>query len=243
MSNTPIYIIGQGNLGWHLQQLFEKKNLHLVDWYSSRIPFSDLKLKEQSIVFLTIKDDVIEEKIIELINLNKNLILVYCSGSMDLVSKYPNQVICWYPLFSFTKGIDVDWGKVPVFTEILNEKLSALIDHLNNELELNSLRISAEQRQKLHVSAVFINNFTTACAIAADSVLNDHKLFEYLIPILNQTIEKISQSSTNLIDLQTGPAKRGDRRVIQKHLELLNTLALENELYKSITQYIQQKIK
>jgi predicted short-subunit dehydrogenase-like oxidoreductase (DUF2520 family) len=94
------------------------------------------------------------------------------------------------------------------------------------------------------LSAVFINNFTTACAIAANTVLNDSKLFTYLLPILNQTVEKITDyNGDELVNIQTGPAKRRDEIVIEEHLALLKSLASERQLYDAVSKYIKQKTK
>jgi predicted short-subunit dehydrogenase-like oxidoreductase (DUF2520 family) len=242
MKNHPIYIIGKGNLGWHLAKLFEINQIETKGWLSSRESFECFDLIDEAILFLTVSDTVIEKTIYELLNQNNRLNIVYCSGSIDLVSKYPKNVSCWYPLYSFTKGIPVDWSKVPIFTEIQDFSIQKTIENLNNRLNLKSVEISAETRKRLHLSAVFINNFTTACAIAANTVLNDPKLFTYLLPILHQTIEKITEySGDDLVNLQTGPAKRRDEIVIEEHLVLLNDLASEHKLYDAVSKYIKQK--
>ena len=244
MKNHPIYIIGKGNLGWHLAQLFEINQIETKGWLSSRESLECFDLTNEAILFLTVSDRVIEKIVCELLNKNNRLIIVYCSGSIDIVSKYPENVICWYPLYSFTKGIPVDWNKVPVFTEIGDSSIQQMIGNINKQLNIKSVEISAEIRKRLHLSAVFINNFTTACAIAANTVLNDSTLFTYLLPILNQTIEKITDyNGDELVNIQTGPAKRRDEIVIEEHLALLKSLASERQLYDAVSKYIKQKTK
>jgi predicted short-subunit dehydrogenase-like oxidoreductase (DUF2520 family) len=244
MKNHPIYIIGKGNLGWHLAQLFEFNQIEIKGWLSSRESLERFELTNEAILFLTVSDSVIEKIVCELLNNNNRLIIVYCSGSIDIVSKYPENVICWYPLYSFTKGIPVDWNKVPVFTEIGDSLIKQTIENINIQLNIKSVEISAEIRKRLHLSAVFINNFTTACAVAANTVLNDSILFTYLLPILNQTIEKITNySGDELVNIQTGPAKRRDEIVIEEHLALLKSLASERQLYDAVSKYIKQKTK
>ncbi len=244
MNNHPIYIIGKGNLGWHLVKLFEFNQIETKGWLSSRESFECFDLTNEAILFLTVSDSVIEKIVCELLNRNNRLIIVYCSGSIDIVTKYPQNVSCWYPLYSFTKGITVDWHKVPIFTEIQDFTIQKTIENLNNRLNLKSVEISAETRKRLHLSAVFINNFTTACAIAANTVLNDPKLFTYLLPILHQTVEKISNSSgIDLESVLTGPAKRKDNIILEEHLALLISLVPEHQFYDAISKYIQQKTK
>jgi predicted short-subunit dehydrogenase-like oxidoreductase (DUF2520 family) len=242
MKNHPIYIVGKGNLGWHLDQLFKIKQIECTEWLSSRDSLDSLGFSDGSIIFLTVTDNLIESYVCKLLDKNKQITIVYCSGSIDIVSKYPQNVICWYPLYSFTKGMPVDWDKVPVFTEIRNNQFIEIINEFNKKLKIKSVEITAEVRKRIHLSAVFINNFTTACAVAANTVLDDPKLFSYLKPILNQTVEKITNyNGDELVSIQTGPAKRRDWMIILEHLELLKSLASENQLYDAVTKYIQQK--
>lgn len=242
MKNHPIYIVGKGNLGWHLDQLFKIKQIECTEWLSSRDSLDSFGFSDGSIIFLTVTDSLIESYVCKLLDKNKQITIVYCSGSIDIVSQYPQNVICWYPLYSFTKEMPVDWDKVPVFTEIRNNQFIEIINQFNKKLNIKSVEITAEARKKLHVSAVFINNFTTACAVAANTVLDDPTLFSYLIPILNQTVEKITNfNGDELVSIQTGPAKRRDHLVILEHLELLKSLVPEHQLYDSVSKYIQQK--
>lgn len=244
MENHPIYIVGKGNLGWHLDHLFKIKEIECAGWISSRASLDSVDFSDGSIIFLTVTDNLIESQVCKILDENKHITIVYCSGSIDIVSKYPNYVMCWYPLYSFTKGIPVDWDKVPIFTEIQNASISYKIQEINKKLNFNSIEISAEERKKLHLSAVFMNNFTTACAVAANTVLDNSKLFSYLMPILNQTVEKIMNfNGDELVSIQTGPAKRRDTMVILEHLELLKSLVPEHQLYDAVSKYIQQKIQ
>ncbi len=79
--------------------------------------------------------------------------------------------------------------------------------------------------------------------IAAQELLksNPNLKFDFIHPILKQTIEKLN--SQNAIYLQTGPAKRGDEITIKKHLEILEPFQNEQDLYQAITKYIRAKLK
>lgn len=243
MNESPIYIIGKGNLGWHLNVFFNENRVKVGGWLSSRINFEELNLPSDSLIFLAVSDDAVEPILKNLLANNNKLIIIYCSGTLNLVSKYPNNTANWYPLYSFTKNIPVQWNKIPIFLEFKEELIGERLEILNLELGVKAKIITTDQRNRIHLAAVFINNFTNACAIAAQQSLNDSELFSYLMPILNQTVEKITHYSGDIIDLQTGPARRQDQLVIQKHLELLKFLVPESEVYSEMNKYIQQKIQ
>jgi predicted short-subunit dehydrogenase-like oxidoreductase (DUF2520 family) len=94
----------------------------------------------------------------------------------------------------------------------------------------------------LHVAAVFANNFTNAIFMAAQEVLKSSPelKMEFLLPIIQQTIDKLKFN--NALDIQTGPAKRGDMQTIKRHEQLLNGLESEQILYEAITEYIRIKL-
>ena len=56
--------------------------------------------------------------------------------------------------------------------------------------------------------------------------------FEILLPLLRQTVEKVSQMTP--AEAQTGPAARGDENVMRKQMETLPNDRLK-ELYKLVS--------
>ena len=74
-------------------------------------------------------------------------------------------------------------------------------------------------------------------AIAADILKDTHIPFQVLLPLIDQTAEKIRHLSPH--DAQTGPAKRHDEQVMKHHLSLLTTPE-QKQLYTLISQMIMQ---
>jgi len=191
------------------------------------------------VLFVTTKDDEIARVIHQVEN--TEIVKIYCSGSVSLES-FENIRNCgvWYPLYSFSGNTSIDWKKVPVFLEYSNEHvfeiLSNLCGHLNKQFHI----LSSTERKQLHLSAVFANNFVNACFIGANEVIkgNESLKFDYLLPIIQQTIDKISVG--NPIESQTGPAKRNDVSTMSKHLKMLSNSTSEQELYIAISKFIKQ---
>jgi hypothetical protein len=67
----------------------------------------------------------------------------------------------------------------------------------------------------------------------------NHLNWDYLLPLLHETVAKISTLSP--YDAQTGPARRNDEQIIQKHLDLQD--GMQQEIYLLISKSIQQTYK
>jgi Domain of unknown function (DUF2520) len=87
------------------------------------------------------------------------------------------------------------------------------------------------------LAAVFANNFSNACYNMAATLLMKNKVdFKILLPLIDQTALKTHFSTPQ--QLQTGPARRNDQKVIKEHLTLLNEDKELANVYKQISKYI-----
>lgn len=251
--SPKVYILGYGNLGKHLLELFLSRGIDVGGVFSNQTldlsgvqTFSKTRINEilveGDILFVTTKDNDIQSSIFDITN--DAVIKLYCSGSIAL-SEFTdcNHVGIWYPLYSFSSEVEIDWKLVPVFVEYSDSVTQMSLEKLNNSLNLNIRFLSSEDRAQLHLSAVFANNFVNACLVGSQEVLkeNEQLSFNYLLPIIQQTIDKVKLN--NPIYVQTGPAFRGDETTISKHLKQLSSCAEEAVIYKAISKYIQQKFK
>jgi predicted short-subunit dehydrogenase-like oxidoreductase (DUF2520 family) len=130
-----------------------------------------------------------------------------------------------------------------VFIEYKDHETESFLKKLNEQLGLDCRVLNSEHRANLHLSAVFANNFVNACMIACQEILknNEGANFQDLLPIINQTVEKLKNASA--LDCQTGPARRNDGLTMKKHLDYLKSNPYEQQLYLNISQYIQQKTR
>ena len=70
----------------------------------------------------------------------------------------------------------------------------------------------------------------------AEKILHEENIdFSILLPIIKQSINKIN--SGNVAELQTGPAKRKDLKIIKNHLKELKGLEY-SKIYKIISDEI-----
>ena len=79
----------------------------------------------------------------------------------------------------------------------------------------------SQQRAQLHLAAVFACNFANHMCTLADDLLKEAGLpFEDLLPLIDETTAKLHDMPP--AEAQTGPARRGDKKIQQQHIEKLD---------------------
>lgn len=146
-----------------------------------------------------------------------------------------------YAMQTFSKGADIDWPEVPVFVEGCSPAELEIVRNLASDLSGKVTELSSEGRKKLHVAAVFTCNFSNHMYAIAEKLLASEGVpFSVMLPLVRETARKVETMSPE--DAQTGPAIRGDRKVMDQHLELLKEYPEYAELYRLISTDINKKI-
>ena len=244
-----VVVLGAGNVGSHLVRIMQSvKKVNLFQWYSrdknsiksdtKDIELcNDLKnLKTADIYIIAVTDKAIEALSKKLPF--ENRLVVHTSGSIPLKKidiKHKRGV--FYPLQTFSKSADLEFSEVPFCIETMRKEDSNKLITLAKYMGSPSYMINTEQRQALHLSAVFINNFSNHLYRIAHE-LSDYKSvnFDVLKPLILETAKKIQ--STSPYNAQTGPAKRNDQVTINHHLRTLESHPDYQAIYKQLTNSI-----
>lgn len=248
---TTIVFLGFGNVNFHLINTLYKHNKDsVIQVYNrseinlnkelNKIPFTtDLsKIKEADLYIIGIPDDAIAA-FSETLPL-KNKLVVHTSGSvsMEALSKR-NRKGVFYPLQTFSKNREVNFNTIPICIEAKEEADLELLTNLGKSLSEKVVEIDSDERSKLHLAAVFVNNFVNHLYAIGDDILGNNELsFDLLHPLIEETASKVKTLSPS--EVQTGPARRGDQKTIEKHLHLL-TEGPESELYQQLTESLMKK--
>lgn len=250
-----VTLIGSGNLAWHLAPALDNAGYPIAEVYSRRgehakklverlynarvrstLDFSD---SSSRIFVIAVADDVIPDVVGEVI-LPEDALLVHTSGSQPLnvlIDAATARTGVFYPLQTFTKGTKTNFVDVPIFIESEDRETERVLMDMAKAISRKVFRISSSQRQALHVAAVFASNFTNHMITLSRDILIDHKLdFEWLKPLLAETINK--SLSLGPETAQTGPAKRGDLEILDRHLEFLQKDEAVAEIYRMVSQSI-----
>jgi len=243
-----IVLFGAGNVATHLCSVFNKTTgIEVVQVYNrNQNSLSDLpeniqktislsEIKEANIYIIALPDDVISDFSKKLPF--KNKLVVHTSGSvaMETLSKN-NRKGVFYPLQSFSKNRAVDFSEIPLCVEASDTSDLILLNKLGNKISNNVTEISSEERKKLHLSAVIVNNFVNYLYQVGSDLLSEASLsFSLLKPLIKETALKIENLTPS--EAQTGPAKRNDKKTIEKHLHLLKD-SPHQKLYAEMTEAI-----
>lgn len=255
LQELKIGIVGSGNVAHHLAlAISQHPNLHLQAIHSrnektgNELATNCACAFERSLqkftnscnlIILCVADDAIQ-KLVEQINIQEQ-ILVHTSGfvSIQILNKHTQNFGSFYPLQTFTKNRTVDIEKVPFLILGNNHSTQNLLVELAQSLSQKVEIISDEQRRKLHIAAVMVNNFTNHLWALAHQYTKSLELnFDLLKPLLEETAQKALLFNPK--DIQTGPAKRKDLKTIQQHLAMLEDERLK-ELYTWFTKSIQKE--
>ena len=239
-----VVLLGGGNVAYYLaKKLSQSTEYQLIQIYNrsplshefDTIPVEKTSLMEAllpaDIYILSVKDQAIAP-------LSSSLpfegrLVVHTSGSVPMkdLSDRQRRGVC-YPLQSFSKEQEIDFSKIPFCLETEEASDFLLLKGLAKEFSPKCYAIDSLQRQYLHVAAVFLNNFANHMWYLSQQLCSNQQIpFELLQPLLEETCRKGLQH--NFFEGQTGPAKRGDRIVIEKHLQLLQ--GIEKDIYKDIS--------
>ncbi|HEY6161625.1 MAG TPA: DUF2520 domain-containing protein, partial [Bacteroidia bacterium] len=139
-----------------------------------------------------------------------------------------------YPLQTFSPGRKPGLRDVPVCIEASDNSTASALRSIAKKISKNIVSVNSEQRAVLHLSAVIANNFTNRLYALAEKKLKHHGLsFSLLHPLILETAQKAIALGPS--HAQTGPAVRGDKKVIRKHLRMLKSDKELSRLYKLLT--------
>lgn len=241
-----VIILGYGNVGSQLTEVLNSQTtINLVQVYNRSIDSikhlkksiattnNINKLLDADAYIISISDDEIS-KLSNALSL-ENKLVVHTSGSMDMEVLESNRKGVFYPLQTFTKNNTLNFKNIPICIEANNNSDLVVLEKIASTISDNTYILDSEQRKKMHLSAVFVNNFVNHLYHIGHSICEENNIpFEILHPLMEETYNKIK--NINPIDAQTGPAKRNDQTTIKKQLEQLKEN--QQDLYTSLTNSI-----
>jgi len=141
-----------------------------------------------------------------------------------------------YPLQSLRRELR-PYPEIPILIDANLEEDRERIASLARSISGQAMEADDEQRLKLHLAAVLVNNFTNHLyTLAAGYCQAEGVDFSMLLPLIRTTAERLSVSAP--AEAQTGPAKRGDLATIQRHVELIDNYKDIKEVYVLMTHQI-----
>lgn len=197
------------------------------------------EIPKYSLVLICISDTAIEDVINQI---PQGIKIAYTSGSIRLEDLSPREDLgVFYPLQTFSDNRPIDLSNVPFLIEATTKEFELELKQLAEELSSTVLIANSDDRYNLHIAAVMVNNFTNYLFLLAKDHLEEHHLnFDLLKPLIKETINKLDVLDP--IDGQTGPAARGDKDIVEKHIQSI-TQRETQQVYQLFSELIEKRIK
>lgn len=188
------------------------------------------------VILLAVRDDVVDPLASSLPK--GNTVVLHHAGSLPLnaIGRHHAHAGVLYPLQTFALPESVRWDEIPLLVQFTSDKAAEALTFLSDRLG-GPVRFTTDQeRERLHLAAVWVNNFSRLMLAEAQALCNVWKIpFELLHPLISHTFSPHSLEH-NQKELLTGPAVRGDEATIARHLALLKDYPEAAELYEFLTQ-------
>lgn len=256
-----LLVIGAGKLGTSLFRAAKEKttfkpilagrkpfssiNSSIVSPGEYRTGISAADLSAAQVIIISVDDDQLG-RVIDILQLQDvaDKLFLHTAGAMSSEELYPfkkqgAQIGSFHPVQSFSRPfLPVKVWKGAICTYEGDEEGRRLIGNFCNQIEAKLMVVSKEQKQLLHLAAVFASNYMVSLLALAENLLEqadfaaeeNKKLLE---PIAKQVIENYKRNPLHKI--LSGPLQRGDINTIKMHLNLLKKEEKSySELYKNL---------
>lgn len=246
MELQSISFIGTGNVAANLALIFRERGINIAQVVSGDFRNAELfanrfecealenvlELKAVALLIVCTPDHLVNSIVKQL---DKNQLVVYTAGSVSLESIDHPRLGVFYPLQTFTKDRPPNWQELPILIEAKSPRDQDYLVEIAEKISTVVRVVNSDSRKKLHLVAVWTNNFVNFILGNAQELSNNLEVdFALVQPLLKETLLKLETSHG--FDVQTGPARRGDLSTIKEHLSLMNEE--QGELYLAITKHI-----
>jgi len=246
-----IAIVGTGNIGsWLFKTLQNQKKLEVVSISSRKIETLPTNF---DLYIFALKDDVYEEVLKQIPFKMPHAVHTSGSLSQNILAPYSENFGVLYPYQSIInaekekkerkkekKSYDLmvlwSYGLIPICVEGSDYVFEDLLFHFAKTISNIVHKVNEKQRFAMHLAAVFANNFTNAMYSIAYQIFKENDLdWSLIFPLLENTLEKAKQNAPYIV--QTGPAKRNDFSIMEKHCNNLQNKDIK-KLYQLISKVI-----
>jgi predicted short-subunit dehydrogenase-like oxidoreductase (DUF2520 family) len=197
--------------------------------------------RNADLYIIAVSDIAIDEIIRELNFPNKTVVHTAASVSKNVLYGASDHYGVLYPLQSLLKGSD-RLPEVPIIIDASDEATFKELEAVAHTISDHVTTGSDEDRLKLHLAAVFCNNFVNHLyALMEDFCRKESISFNMLKPLIKETALRIDAISP--AEAQTGPAIRQDSNTLQKHLHMLEAHPHLKAIYQLFTDSIAHNAK
>lgn len=253
-----ITFIGAGRVAYHLAKVLHpdhqivqvfSRDLEKANRLASLVEATGINHFDQlnpntDLVIIAISDQSIANVIQKINHYLQQALIVHTSGStsLEVLSTVHERSGVFYPLQTFSHERAIDWAETPMFVEAVRHNDLELLASLAHSLTPKVYQYSSQQRQTLHMAAVFACNFSNYCYDLSKQIVDEQQVdFSLLYPLILETAQKATINNPK--EMQTGPAMRGDKNILKMHQQLLEKNSGSDlvDVYKLLSESIMKR--
>ena len=206
-----IVILGSGNVAAVLGRKFKAAGHRILqivsrnasvasqlayEWDTESTNYPSIINRNAEVYIVAVSDDAIDDVVADLQLPKKVVAHTAASVSKDVLKNVSDHYGVFYPLQSLNKE-NVQLPEAPIFfdgsDELTKKKLEALANSISPQ---HVSEANDDTRLKLHIAAVFVNNFTNHLYALAESYCKKEGInFKELIPLIEETVAKLKSIS------------------------------------------------
>jgi predicted short-subunit dehydrogenase-like oxidoreductase (DUF2520 family) len=243
-----VTMVGSGNVASVMGRILLTKNYSIHEVYSRNAshaqqlaeqlnakPVTDLALLETNadMYLVAVSDDALPGVASQL--LLKDKLVFHTAGSVSkeiLKNASTNYGVLW-PMKMIRKTM-TELAPVTIVVDGSSETVTRRLQELATVFSPIVTRADDETRVKMHMLASITSNFTNHLYQLAVEYCAEENIDPALFyPLIEETARQIQTHHPS--ELQAGPAFRGDRQTIQKHLLLLEKYPGIQKVYAAMT--------
>jgi predicted short-subunit dehydrogenase-like oxidoreductase (DUF2520 family) len=251
-----IVIIGTGNTATVLGKMLKLAGHCIVQILGRHQPSADALAKalnaepvsdpatinrSAGLYLLAVPDNVVEEVAASLPLTGNTVVHTAASVPLLMLEGKARHYGVLYPLQSLKKEVR-QLPEIPVLIDASDGETLDMLRTLAAGISKNVFVANDEQRIKMHLAAVMVNNFTNHLFALVEAYCREEALdFSLLLPLIKETVSRLDEIKPS--QAQTGPAVRNDTKTLEKHLALLEKTPDLKKFYVMFTESIQQSRK
>jgi predicted short-subunit dehydrogenase-like oxidoreductase (DUF2520 family) len=165
--------------------------------------------------------------------------IVHTAGSVpkNILQPGAKHYGVFYPLQSLKKEA-INLPDIPFLIDASDTETEDKLYTLGASITDTVVEADDSDRLKLHLAAVFCNNFVNHIyTLTQDYCTKEGLDFRLLIPLIDETAQRLAEMSPD--EAQTGPACRNDIATLEKHRALLSAHPRLADFYNLFTKSIQ----
>jgi len=233
-----IVIIGSGNVAAILGRKFNAAG-HKINQIVSRNAAAANELAyDADLYLLAVSDTAIATIAADLRLPGKVVAHTAASVAKEALKPITEHYGVFYPLQTLRKEMK-EPPETPIYFDGVDEFTVKKLQELAHSISYQEpVAATDDQRLKLHVAAVVVNNFVNHLFTLVEEYCRKEGIaFKQLLPLIQETVARIYDTPPQ--KAQTGPAIRHDKETLQKHLDILNDHPQLKNIYLLMTDSIQ----